>query len=672
MPGFIVLVIQHWLLLVALLLFVIAFALHNVLEYLLSGKVKKYESRNTIISSSFEHYKTENTALKNEVEQLKNALKLKENSLLQIKTRQEQIEKRLNSANQFAAEHKEKAEAVALSRQVFFKNLEIPVVLTNHKGVITEVNPAAEQLLAQSRYAIQGKCSPTVFIRKSQLKEVAATLSKQLKKTVQNNFEVFAEIAKNKSLAPQEWHFVTATDKIFSVKLWVSIIKSKQNQYNEYLFIIYDKTITSEQTLEIEHAYRSIQRANIEIEKLTRQLAKQKTQKAEATPEKTKKEDAWKNNLAAWLSTINNLITNTLTISYIRPHDLVSQLYNLYKPLVTIDLMALGIYDRNNELLQFYTNYENSQQLPAFSLSLSKTQHVAVQCFSKQENIFADDLSKEEAADKKLQIIGSSYKSIVYFPLTVNKQRIGVLGIQAIKPGIYHSYHRYLLHILANSVSVFLLFRKLNEQKMYYTIKHQKLSVELLDQKQKAERETMKFEKQAHFVVLLNQLTRIFSGIFSFDELVEELFYGLTKIMDAAVVAIGWYHPENKSLDFVGRKKSVEQLQYGSDMLTEENRLSVWCFLHQKPVIMSNYRKQYREYVYRILLPEPREMRSSVIYLPLTFAGKKFGVITVQSYDKNAYSQTNIQQFTVISELIIKQLSERYHIEKQQKNDSEY
>src|SRR5205814_6379932 len=74
----------------------------------------------------------------------------------------------------------------------------------------------------------------------------------------------------------------------------------------------------------------------------------------------------------------------------------------------------------------------------------------------------------------------------------------------------------------------------------------------------------------------------------------------------------------------------------------EENRFGALCFISGKEIIMGDVGEDYRNYVQSIPTPKAGSQAVSLIYLPLRAKEKILGVITVQSFEKNAYSEYHL------------------------------
>ncbi|MEZ5319723.1 MAG: response regulator [Vicinamibacterales bacterium] len=82
---------------------------------------------------------------------------------------------------------------------------------------------------------------------------------------------------------------------------------------------------------------------------------------------------------------------------------------------------------------------------------------------------------------------------------------------------------------------------------------------------------------------------------------------------------------------------------------SDPDQLPVWCVEHRKPVFINDVQEEYSQYVSRYEdAPQPLEDGSmskapqSLIYLPLEVKDRVLGLITVQSFEKGAYTDRDL------------------------------
>ncbi len=134
-----------------------------------------------------------------------------------------------------------------------------------------------------------------------------------------------------------------------------------------------------------------------------------------------------------------------------------------------------------------------------------------------------------------------------------------------------------------------------------------------------------------------------------FDTIFGTLYERVNQLADADVFGVGLYHPEQKQIEYrLAIEKGKRYAPYTRDT-TDHEQLPVWCIEHREPVFINDLPAEYHRYIskYRptsqlledgTMSQEPQ----SVIYLPLTASDRVLGIITIQSFEKNAYTEHHL------------------------------
>jgi len=137
---------------------------------------------------------------------------------------------------------------------------------------------------------------------------------------------------------------------------------------------------------------------------------------------------------------------------------------------------------------------------------------------------------------------------------------------------------------------------------------------------------------------LLSEIGKQITSNLIIEEIVHTVYEHLNRLLDAPVFGIGLYDPDNNCLKFPGVKEKGERLEDFSISLDEE-RLAVVCFNQQKEILVNNFEQESANYLRIASDPIQGNVNaSSIIYIPLTLKAHKLGVLTVQSFNKCAFS----------------------------------
>ncbi len=135
------------------------------------------------------------------------------------------------------------------------------------------------------------------------------------------------------------------------------------------------------------------------------------------------------------------------------------------------------------------------------------------------------------------------------------------------------------------------------------------------------------------------------------DFLAETVFDKIANLVAVDMFRIGILDKETKKIVFQGFSGKEKISTYYHDFSTREGQhLSLWCIEHQKEIIINDFDKEYQHYIKNGKINTSIKNRpQSVIYLPLVVENQCIGVMTVQSYQKNAYTQENLNILKTLS-----------------------
>ena len=150
-------------------------------------------------------------------------------------------------------------------------------------------------------------------------------------------------------------------------------------------------------------------------------------------------------------------------------------------------------------------------------------------------------------------------------------------------------------------------------------------------------------------IELLSDIGREITASLDFDTIFGKLYERVNQLADADVFGVGLYHPERQEIEY---RLAIEQgKRYApySRSTADPDQLPVWCITHRQPVFINDVHTEYAKYVSRFdEQSRPLEDGSmskapqSIIYLPLEAKDRVLGLITIQSFEKGAYTEQHV------------------------------
>lgn len=143
-------------------------------------------------------------------------------------------------------------------------------------------------------------------------------------------------------------------------------------------------------------------------------------------------------------------------------------------------------------------------------------------------------------------------------------------------------------------------------------------------------------------IELLSEIGRNITANLTIEQIIDTVYENVNSLMDAAVFGIGIYEEKTNRIFFPATKEKGISLKPFYNAVDDTNRPASWCFRNQQEIYTNDYQKEHKNYVKEIKATLAGDHTNSIIYLPLTYKGKKIGVITAQSFKTNAYTDYHL------------------------------
>jgi len=186
---------------------------------------------------------------------------------------------------------------------------------------------------------------------------------------------------------------------------------------------------------------------------------------------------------------------------------------------------------------------------------------------------------------------------------------------------------------------------------------------------------TSALKQSNNTIRVLSDISSEISANLELDKLMDTVYKHLKTLMQVDVFCIGIYDHGHQHISFEYPIENKVRLPEFIVKLTDNNRPAVWCLEHQKSMVMNDYEEDFSRYFDSSLKPKPivgKEVKS-VMYWPLVIGKKIIGVLTIQSYQKNAYNEHQQEMIKTLTSTIAIALDNAnfYHEIAQQKNEVE-
>lgn len=221
-----------------------------------------------------------------------------------------------------------------------------------------------------------------------------------------------------------------------------------------------------------------------------------------------------------------------------------------------------------------------------------------------------------------------------------------------IKPPLWSTLGFKIAAILVLLALIWLLIRQrikvvnrrnieLEKQIKERTLELYKANKELIVQKEEIEKQRDNLESSYKNLSILSEFGHRITESLNLVAINKMIYSYVSSLMDTSVFGIGVYNPEQQHIRFYSlMEDNIPIPDFMSD-LHDETSCAAWCFRYQEIILSNDFEHDYRKYITRMHIRSSR-IPQSLIYMPLNVENKKIGIITVQSYNKNAYQDKDL------------------------------
>lgn len=154
---------------------------------------------------------------------------------------------------------------------------------------------------------------------------------------------------------------------------------------------------------------------------------------------------------------------------------------------------------------------------------------------------------------------------------------------------------------------------------------------------------------QKESIELLNEIGKEITASLDLNTILFKLYERVNQIMDASIFGVGLYRSEKRLIEYSLAIENGKRYAPYTRSTDDKSQLPVWCIEHRQPILIndvetesSKYIPEYRHAVGLLADGSIAQPPSSMIYLPLIAQERVLGVLSVQSFKKNAYTEQNL------------------------------
>jgi len=177
-------------------------------------------------------------------------------------------------------------------------------------------------------------------------------------------------------------------------------------------------------------------------------------------------------------------------------------------------------------------------------------------------------------------------------------------------------------------------------------------NVVMKEKNEELENKTAELEQSYNSISVLSKIGRDITSTLDLNIILNTVYENVNQLMDASVFGIGVYNTENSTIDYQLAIDKGKRYKPYSRSMEDKDQFPVWCIENKREIFINNVEVEYSNYINSIVKlnvdntqtedDTKSEIQYSLIYTPMLVKERVIGLITVQSYEKNAYTRHHL------------------------------
>jgi serine phosphatase RsbU (regulator of sigma subunit)/tetratricopeptide (TPR) repeat protein len=329
------------------------------------------------------------------------------------------------------------------------------------------------------------------------------------------------------------------------------------------------------------------------------------------------------------IESIGKKITSSISVE-----DINQTVYQEINKMMDASGFGIGLLNEKDQTLVFSGYLEKGKRLPEAVYRLEDKNRLAVWVVDNKKGIIINDFEKEihqYIHSVRDPLAGEHVYSLIYIPLISKSKLLGTITVQSFKRNSYNSYHFRILENIASYAAIAL------ENAMLY--ENMEGLVQLRTKEVILQKEEL--EKNYSNTQLLSEMGQEITSTLKFEDIFSRLYENVNRLMPAEVFGVRLYHPDKNAIEYKFEYENGVAHPPLWVSMDDDNNYSVWSVKNKKEIFINDNLAEYSKYVNQIRVVAG-DMPHSLIFYPLMVGEKILGVISIQSFSKQAYKPIHL------------------------------
>ena len=296
---------------------------------------------------------------------------------------------------------------------------------------------------------------------------------------------------------------------------------------------------------------------------------------------------------------------------------LMENVYQQVCKVLSTDLFFIGLYDKEKNELAFPIMYDNGRLWKQHPDTVSEGSFTWKTILTKEPLLINHWAASTQDADTPPIIVGDNKtisKSLMFAPMIFGAEPIGVLSVQSYKTNAYNKEDLNLLSGIANQVAIAIQNTRLLEETKQY----------------------------AGRLSTLNELGRVVSELRDLPDLLEVIYTQVKQNLNVDAFFVGLYQSKDNKVIYPVMYDEEIRYHPEPDELTAHSYLYGLLHGEHARLILRTEEEIAHKSTDKGMLGNSSKISASLMIAPLKVGEQIIGVISVQSYTLNAYTEDDL------------------------------
>ncbi len=318
----------------------------------------------------------------------------------------------------------------------------------------------------------------------------------------------------------------------------------------------------------------------------------------------------------AVLNELGQALTARLNVKQV-----LNEAYRQASRLVDTTSFYIGLYEPEKHEVDFALVVTDSELDERINV-IPEDQGFAGYILENRTSVLLGQDTLEWQKERGIEPVGKPALSFLGVPLTISDQVLGVMAVQSYTtPHLYDEHDRDLLTAIASQVAIALQNAHLFEETEAIAIQNARL----FEETETALAET---EKLVRELAVLNELAQVLTARLSVEQVLDEIYRGVSRLLDTTNFYIGLYDSEKHEIHFA---LDVSESSQDEDIpsISADKGLGGYVIRNRTSVLVQenvlDWQKEHG-------IESVGEPALSWMGVPLIIGERVLGVIAIQSY----------------------------------------